>query len=105
MDIVKTIPMHIVMTCELAEKQDDMQRRYQQPAMTGQALGNHLPHYFDEIYLHTNQMEKDGAHFYLTPMPMRGFEHIGSRKGVPMELHENPSFDKFRKYYVKKGVK
>jgi hypothetical protein len=104
MDVVKTLPMHVVMTAELADKMDDMQRRYQQPAMTGQALGNHLPHYFDEIYLHTNEVTKEGVKFYLTPEPIRGFEHIGSRKGIPMEKHENPSFKKFEKLYVKKGA-
>jgi hypothetical protein len=107
MDVVKTIPMHVVMTAELADKQDDMQRRYQQPAMTGQALGNRLPHFFDEIYIHYTEVTKDGGmHFYLTPVPMRGFEHIGSRKGIPLEPHENPSFAKLAKYYVKaKGNK
>ncbi len=103
MDAVKVLPMHVVMTAELADKQDELNRRYQQPAMTGQALGNHLPHYFDEIYLHYNRVEKDEkVHFYLTPMPQRGFEHIGSRKGIPMEEIENPSFSMLEKYYVKR---
>ena len=105
MDVVKNLPMHVVMTAELADKMDDMNRRYQQPAMTGQALGNHLPHYFDEIYLHTNMVDKDKVCFYLTPMPMRGFEHIGSRKGIPLEAHEDPSFKKFERYYIKKAPK
>ena len=105
LDVVKTLPMHVVMTCEMADKQDNMQRRYQQPAMTGQALGNRLPHYFDEIYIHYNEIEKDGStHFYLTPCPDRGFEHAGSRKGIPLMPHENPSFKNFEKYYVRKGA-
>lgn len=102
LDIVKTIPLHVVMTCEMADKQDDMQRRYQQPAMTGQALGNRLPHYFDEIYISYSEIQKDGkTHFYLTPCPTRGFEHAGSRKGIPLEPHENPSFDNLKKFYVR----
>ena len=102
MDVVKTLPMHVIMTCEMADKQDNMQRRYQQPAMTGQVLGNRLPHYFDEIYIHYSEVEKDGStHFYLTPTPIRGFDHAGSRKGIPLEPHENPSFAKLLKYYVK----
>lgn len=106
MDIVKTLPMHVIMTAELADKQDDMQRRYQQPAMTGQALGNRLPHYFDEIYIHYSELDKDGStHFFLTPCPTRGFEHAGSRKGIPLQAHENPSFASFSKYYVKKVSK
>lgn len=106
LDIVKNIPMHVVMACEMADKQDDMQRRYQQPAMTGQALGNRLPHYFDEIYIHYTEVEKDNStHFYLTPCPTRGFEHAGSRKGIPLKAHENPSFKMFEKYYVKRGSK
>jgi hypothetical protein len=106
MDVVKTLPMHVVMTCEMADKQDNMQRRYQQPAMTGQALGNRLPHYFDEIYIHYTEVEKDDStHFYLTPCPIRGFDHAGSRKGIPLEPCDDPSFAKLAKYYVKKGAK
>jgi hypothetical protein len=103
LDIVKNLPMHIVMTAELADKQDDLQRRYQQPAMVGQTLGNRLPHFFDEIYLHYSAMDKDGStHYYLTPCQSRGIEFTGSRKGIPMEPHENPSFADFEKYYIKK---
>jgi hypothetical protein len=105
MDVVKNLPMHVVMTCEMADKQDDMSRRYQQPSMTGQALGNRLPHYFDEIYIHYTDVEKDGStHFFLTPVPTRSFEHAGSRKGIPLKPHDNPSFKMFEKYYVKKSV-
>jgi hypothetical protein len=104
LDMIKTLPMHVVMTCELADKQDKLQHRYQQPAMVGQALGNRLPHYFDEVYIHYTEIEKDDStHFYLTPMQTRGFEHAGSRKGIPLKPHENPSFKSFEKYYVKKS--
>ena len=104
LDAVKTLPMHVWMTAELADKQDDMQRRYQQPAMTGQALGNRLPHFFDEIYYHYTETDKEGGmKFYLTPLQSRGIEFTGSRKGIPLDVHENPSFKKFEKYYVKKG--
>ena len=104
LDAVKTLPMHVWMTAELADKQDDMQRRYQQPAMTGQALGNRLPHFFDEIYYHYTEVDKEGGmKFYLTPLQSRGIEFTGSRKGIPLDVHENPSFKKFEKYYVKKG--
>ena len=106
MDVVKTLPMNVVMTCELADKQDDMQHRYQAPAMVGQALGDRLPHFFDEIYLHYNEVDKDGnTQFYLTPCQMRGVEFVGSRKGIPLEAHENPSYKKLEKYYVKKAKK
>lgn len=102
-DIVKTLPMHVVMTAEMADKQDDMQHRYQQPAMVGQALGNRLPHFFDEIYIHYNELDKEGGmKFFLTPCPTRGFEHAGSRKGIPMQAHEDPSFAMFEKYYIRK---
>jgi len=105
-DIVKTLPMHIVMTAELADKQDDMQRRYQAPAMVGQALGDRLPHFFDEIYLHFIEQGKDGnTTFWLTPCQSRGIEFTGSRKGIPLEAHEDPSFEKLEKFYVKKGKK
>ena len=101
-DIVKTLPMHVVMTCELADKQDDMQRRYQAPSMVGQALGNRLPHFFDEIYQHYIERDKDGGtSFWLTPCQSRGIEFTGSRKGIPLGAHENPSFEMFKKYYVK----
>jgi hypothetical protein len=104
MDVVKYLPMHVVMTAELADKMDNMQHRYQQPAMTGQALGNRLPHYFDEIYLHYSDIGKDNkTRFYLTPTPTRGFEHAGSRKGIPLEPLEDPSFAKLAKYYVRKS--
>jgi hypothetical protein len=104
LDLIKTLPMNIVMTAEMADKQDDMGRRYQQPAMMGQAIGNRLPHYFDEVYIHYNEIVKDGqVKFFLTPVPSRSFEHAGSRKGIPLEAHENPSFSMFEKYYVKKG--
>jgi len=102
-DICKTLPMHVVMTAELADKQDDMQRRYQAPAMVGQALGDRLPHFFDEIYYHFSEMGKDGnARFYLTPCQLRGIEFVGSRKGIPLEACEDPSFKKLEKYYVRK---
>lgn len=102
-DIVKTLPMHVVMTAEMADKQDDMQHRYQQPAMVGQALGNRLPHFFDEIYIHYNELDKEGRmKYFLTPCPTRGFEHAGSRKGIPMQAHEDPSFAMFEKYYIRK---
>ena len=102
-DLAKTLPMNLVMTTELADKQDDMQRRYQQPAMVGQALGDRLPHFFDEIYYHYNEVTKDGTRFYLTPCQVRGIEFVGSRKGIPLEPHEDPSYAKFAKYYVKRG--
>jgi hypothetical protein len=103
-DLVKTLPMNVVMTAELADKQDDMQRRYQAPAMVGQALGDRLPHFFDEIYLHFIETGKDGKQsFWLTPCQSRGVEFTGSRKGIPLEAHENPSYDMFKKYYVKKA--
>lgn len=103
-DIIKTLPMHVVMTAEMADKQDDVGHRYQAPAMVGQALGNRLPHFFDEIYIHYNEMNKEGqTKYFLTPCATRGFEHAGSRKGIPMQAHENPSFDKFAKYYIKKA--
>jgi AAA domain len=101
-DIIKNIPMHVVMTAELADKQDDAGRRFQQPAMVGQALGDRLPHFFDEIYFHYNEVGSDKkTHFYLTPCQVRGIEFVGSRKGIPLEAHENPSFKMFEKYYVK----
>jgi hypothetical protein len=103
-DIVKTLPMHVVMTAEMADKQDDLGHRYQAPAMVGQALGLRLPHFFDEIYIHYNEMDKNGdTKYFLTPCSTRGFEHAGSRKGIPMQAHEDPSFEKFSKYYVKKA--
>ena len=103
LDVVKTLPMHVIMTAELAEKQDDMDRRYQAPAMAGQALGLRLPHYFDEIYLHTKEVEKDNSlKFYLSQLPTRSFSMAGSRKGIPLDPVENPSFAKLSKYYVRK---
>jgi hypothetical protein len=105
-DLVKTLPMNVVMTAELADKQDDMQRRYQAPSMVGQALGNRLPHFFDEIYLHYIERNKDNStSFWLTPCQSRGVEFTGSRKGIPLEAHEDPSYAKFEKYYAKKLVK
>ena len=102
LDAVKNLPMHVVMTAEIADKQDDMQRRYQQPAMVGQALGNRLPHFFDEIYYHYTEVDKSGVtRFMLTPSQMRGIEFTGSRKGIPLEAHEDPSFKKFEKFYIK----
>lgn len=103
-DLVKTLPMNVVMTAELADKQDDMQRRYQAPSMVGQALGNRLPHFFDEIYMHYIEQGKDGkTTFWLTPCQSRGVEFTGSRKGIPLETHENPSYAMFEKYYAKKA--
>lgn len=102
-DLVKTLSMNVIMTAELADKQDDMQHRYQAPAMVGQALGDRLPHFFDEIYLHFLEAGKDGkTGFYLTPCQSRGVEFTGSRKGIPLEAHEDPSYKKFEKFYVKK---
>lgn len=104
MDIVKVLPMNVVMTAELAEKQDSMHRHYQAPAMTGQALGNRLPHYFDDIYLHYSEGDKDkGIKFFLTPLPTRSFEHAGSRSGIPLTPHEDPSYANFEKFYKKRA--
>jgi len=106
MDLVKTLPYHVVMTAELADKQDDRQHRYQAPAMTGQALGLRLPHYFDEIYLHYNEADSSsGIKFFLSPLPTRDFEHAGSRKGIELTTHEDPSFSMFEKSYTRKPRK
>jgi hypothetical protein len=101
-DLVKNLPMNVVMTAELADKQDDMQRRYQAPSMVGQALGNRLPHFFDEIYLHYIETGKDNkTSFWLTPCQSRGVEFTGSRKGIPLAPHEDPSYKMFKEYYSK----
>ena len=103
LDLIKMLPMHVVMTAEMDDIQDKDMRRYQQPAMIGRALGKRLAHYFDEVYIHYTEIEKDDStHFYLTPQQTRDFEHSGSRKGIPLEPHDNPSFSKFEKYYVKR---
>jgi hypothetical protein len=105
-DIIKTLPMHVVMTAELEDNKDESDRRYQSPAMVGKALGARLPHFFDEIYYHFNEVSKDGGiAFYLTPCPMRGIEFVGSRKGIPLQPHEDPSYKMFEKYYVKSNKK
>jgi hypothetical protein len=105
-DLMKTLPMNVVMTTELADKQDDVGRRFQQAAMVGQALGDRLPHFFDEIYYHFSELGKDGfTRFWLTPCQIRGIEFVGSRKGIPLEPVEDPSYAKLSKYYAKKPSK
>ncbi len=104
LDLAKTLPMHFVMTAEMDDIQDKDMRRYQQPAMIGRALGKRLAHYFDEVYIHYTEIDKsEKTHFFLTPQQTRDFEHSGSRKGIPLEPHEDPSFARFQKFYVKKG--
>ena len=94
-DILREAPYHIVCTIGLDLKQSDTGSFLDQPMATGSKLGPQLPHFFDEVYLH--EYDKDKEQWTLTPQQSKRFPFAGSRNGLEMKPFYNPTYDKLRK--------
>jgi hypothetical protein len=94
-DILRESPYHVVCTIGIDLRQSDTGSFLDQPLATGSKLGPQLPHFFDEVYLH--EYDRDKEQWTLTPVQSKRFPFAGSRKGLDMKMFYNPTFDKLKK--------
>lgn len=100
-DKAKELHLNLVCTAGVSVVQDDQQRRFEAPMVSGNKLGPKVAHAFDDVYLHYYDSKEKA--WYLSPEQTRSFSFAGTRYKIPMEPVKNPEYKKMEKYYkVKK---
>lgn len=74
-------------------------RLYENPSVSGNKAGPQIPHFFDDVYYHS--YSTDTKKWILNPQQTIRFNHAGSRGHIPLEIVENPTYQKLKKYYEK----
>ncbi len=100
-DKAKELNLNLVCTAGINVVQDDQQRRFEAPMVSGNKLGPKVAHAFDDVYLHYYDGKEKA--WFLSPEQTRSFSFSGTRYKIPMEPVKNPVYKKMEKYYkVKK---
>jgi len=88
--ILMEAPYHIVCTSGIKTETDDNMRARDNPMVTGAKLGPQIPHFFDEVYLHTYDIK--GKKWALSPVQTQSFQHAGTRVGLEYKTYYNPTY-------------
>lgn len=96
-NLAKSIDTHLVCISGVEWTEDDRKKMSENPALTGNKLGQRISYLFDDIYFMWYDQERKKR--MLTTVPTRTFQHSGTRHKVPMKDFVEPDFNQLSKYY------
>jgi len=96
-NLANSLDMHVVCISGVEWTEDDRKKMYENPALTGNKLGQRIPYLFDDVYFMWYDQERKKR--MLTTVPTRTFQHSGTRHKVPMKEFIEPDFKQLSQYY------